>query len=144
MITTSHVLCLWADRGQPVRRTIRILAIKHVTLSRQSADMLVLHYEDEYDYLLLSSKRSEIMYHLLTQTTKLSGGSKSLRYKFGERVYVRDRDHRHRDVHVDENAIVLGASTIRPHSTLDDVEEEEAREHAQQYWATATPAASGQ
>jgi hypothetical protein len=134
LITDAHVLCLWADRGRPVRRVIQILAIRHISLSRQSADMFVLHYADEYDYLLISSKRSEIMYHLLTQTRELSSGSKTLTYRFGERVYVRDRDHKHRDVHVaqgdGQNKIVLGSSTIRPLSMVD---EEEAHGPLPQY-----------
>ena len=126
LITDAHVLCLWADRGRPVRRVIQILAIRHISLSRQSADMFVLHYADEYDYLIISSKRSEIMYHLLTQTNSLSSGTKTLTYRFGERVYVRDRDHKHRDIHVTAshvdgmNKIVLGSSTIRPLSMVDE------------------------
>ena len=120
LITDHHILCLWADRGRPLRRSIPIASLRYVSLSRQSADLLVLHVQDAYDYLLISNKRTEIMFHLLQLTSKISGGTKTLAYKYGERVYVSDRDRKHRDVQVHEDGITLGEGSFRPHHAPQD------------------------
>ncbi len=49
------------------------------------------------DYLLMSAKRTEIMYHLITIYSSLKKGQ-HLSWKFGERFYVSDRKQTHRDV----------------------------------------------
>ena len=113
LLTNRHLLCFWADRGRPLRRTIPILDIQYISLSRQAANVFVLHVKDAYDYLLLSSKRAEIMYHLLTLTQKLSGGTRTLQYRFGERIYVADRNKTHREVQVAESGITLGQASHR-------------------------------
>jgi ribose 5-phosphate isomerase RpiB len=132
LITERHLLCLWADRGRPLRRRIPLDSIIHVSLSRQSAATFVVHAADAYDYLLVSDKRAEILYHLLSQVHVLSGGAKTLKFKYGERLYVRDRAGLHRDVQVGESALILGAAGYRHANTReeDDEEAEHKRLHA--------------
>jgi len=120
VISTRHVLCLWSGRHRPVRRIIPILDIASVSLSRHSADLFIIHVQDQYDYLLLSSKRSEILSILLHQTQHLTRGERSLSYKLGERLYVRDRDATQRGVQVKEDGIVIAPQQlIRPANEFD-------------------------
>ena len=128
LLTNRHLVCLWSDRGRPVRRVIPVLDIRHISLSRQAANVFVVHASDAYDYLFLSAKRAEIMYHLLQLTQQLSSGTRSLQYRFGERLYVGDRDHKYREVQVAESGIILGEASYRHHDTA-----EEEREHIMNY-----------
>lgn len=61
------------------------------------------------DVLLSTPKRAELMYHLQAVYASLSSGRTPLHYVLGERLYVRDRDGRVRDVMVlDSGSFKLG------------------------------------
>jgi len=126
LISDRHVLCLWADRGRPLRRRIPLESIVHVSLSRQSAATFVIHAADQYDYLLISDKRAEILYHLLQQMALLG---RSLKYKYGERLYVQDREGLHRDVQVAEAQLILGKAGYRHANTQAEEEDDEEARH---------------
>lgn len=56
------------------------------------------------DFLFATSRRPEVMYYLIGHFEAQTG--EALKYKYGERMFVADREHHHRDVQVTASDLV--------------------------------------
>jgi hypothetical protein len=95
-----------------LKRRIPFRQISSTSLSRLQADVMVLHHKQEYDLVVRSSKRTELMYHL--QKAYRQEAQARLPYKYGERLFVEDKDNYHRQM----NIVTPKKSTLAPRQQL--------------------------
>jgi len=99
------------NRNVTVKRRIPINQIQSVTMSRKASDLFVIHCSEDNDFLYRSSKRSEIIYHLMNLFKTLTGNE--LGFAYSENLYVGDMDAMMRQVVVtDSQTVKFGPSSL--------------------------------
>lgn len=99
-------------------RRIELRNIEGINMSRLCNDLCVIRCKGEHDFLFTTPKRAEFVYHLQTALQSISSASARCAllaptldpsFEFSERLYVRDRDGRTREVLVlDSQRFKLG------------------------------------
>ena len=122
LITDSRVYCLRSKRQSlfssayyhQLRRSVVLENLVSVSVSPSRGPAFVLHVNDQYDYLLESNKRQEVLYWLSRAYEARTG--KQLRIVWGDEMVVRDRGQQyHREVSVPHSELlVIGKQSLLP------------------------------
>ncbi|XXQ36745.1 TH1 domain-containing protein [Plasmodiophora brassicae] len=111
LLIANNAIYLLMPKGWESRRIMKIEDIDKVTMSRRCGDHFVIHHRNEEDIFIVSSKRLEIVYHLMNVFKRKT--QNDLPYHFAERFYVEDHDMHYRLVEIPDTVTVkLGKSQL--------------------------------